>query len=107
MPRTLLGSKARSLGTSMLRLILITLVINIAKGDCGRIMRRAISACASGFGGSSPDHGGRSSLDIVRFFKRSITKIESTLSVTGQEGEEDIICHRQGSRRETVFTGRE
>ena len=76
MPPTLLGSKARSLGTSMLRLMLITLVINIAKGDCGRIMRRAISACASGFGGSSPDHGGRSSLDIVRLSKRSITKIE-------------------------------
>ena len=39
MPRMLLGSKARSLGTSMLRVMLITLVINIAKGVCGRIMR--------------------------------------------------------------------
>ena len=35
-----------------------------------------MSVCASALGGVNPDHVGRSSLDIVRLSKRSLTKIE-------------------------------
>ena len=98
------GLKTNTIGTGMLMMFIVVVIITIiiiivrshlylgtsceviAMALCCRSMRPA-SVTFPIFCGSSAEPGDRRSLDIVRLPKTSITKIERSLSATGQEGE--------------------